>query len=107
MTGTRPTLPPWDGKERLNILLVGVRPADRRSFFNTDTLIVASIDPQDKEVAMFQVPRDTSDVPVPANARPVWGSLYRGKINSWYAQNRGRHRPVARQARRGPAGSTP
>ena len=37
---------------------------------------------------MFQVPRDTSDVPVPANARPVWGSLYRGKINSWYAQNR-------------------
>jgi len=30
------------------------------------------------------------DVPVPANARPVWGSVYRGKINSWYTQNRNR-----------------
>ena len=89
VTGTQaPSLPPWDGKERLNILLVGVDQRNGDSFFNTDTLIVASIDPKTKEVAMFQVPRDTSDVPVPANARPVWGSLYRGKINSWYAQNR-------------------
>ena len=39
---------------------------------------------------MFQVPRDTVDVPVPANARSVWGSVYRGKINSWYAHNRNR-----------------
>ncbi|HEY4188985.1 MAG TPA: LCP family protein, partial [Candidatus Limnocylindrales bacterium] len=83
-----PSLPPWDGKERLNILLVGVDQRNGDAFFNTDTLIVASIDPQTKEVAMFQVPRDTVDVPVPANARPVWGSVYRGKINSWFAQNR-------------------
>ena len=89
VTGTQaPSLPPWDGKERLNILLVGVDQRNGDSFFNTDTLIVASIDPVTKEVAMFQVPRDTVDVPVPANARPVWGSVYRGKINSWYAQNR-------------------
>ena len=39
---------------------------------------------------MFQVPRDTVDVPVPANARNVWGSTYSGKINSWYAHNRNR-----------------
>ena len=89
MTGTQaPSLPPWDGKERLNILLVGVDQRNGDSFFNTDTLIVASIDPKTKEVAMFQVPRDTVDVPVPANARSVWGSVYRGKINSWFAQNR-------------------
>jgi LCP family protein required for cell wall assembly len=89
VTGTvAPSLPPWDGKERLNILLVGVDQRNGDAFFNTDTLIVASVDPKTKEVAMFQVPRDTSDVPVPANARPVWGSVYRGKINSWYAQNR-------------------
>ena len=88
-TGTQaPSLPPWDGKERLNILLVGVDQRNGDAFFNTDTLIVASIDPQTKEVAMFQVPRDTVDVPVPPNARSVWGSVYRGKINSWYAQNR-------------------
>jgi LCP family protein required for cell wall assembly len=90
-TGTpAPTLPPWDGKQRLNILLVGVDQRNGDAFFNTDTLIVASIDPTTKEVAMFQVPRDTADVPVPANARSVWGSVYRGKINSWFAQNRNR-----------------
>jgi LCP family protein required for cell wall assembly len=90
-TGTPlPTLPPWDGKERLNVLLVGSdqRPGD--SSFNTDTMIVVSVDPTTGQVAMFQVPRDTVDVPVPKNARSVWGSVYRGKINSWFSQNRKR-----------------
>jgi LCP family protein required for cell wall assembly len=87
---TAPTLPPWDGKARLNVLMVGSdqRPGD--SSFNTDTLIVVSVDPTTKQVAMFQVPRDTVDVPVPANARRVWGSIYKGKINSWFTQNRNR-----------------
>lgn len=86
-----PTLPPWDGKERLNILAIGVdaREGDGASF-NTDTLIVVSIDPETKQVAMFQVPRDMVDVPVPDNARSLWGSVYGGKINSWYNQNRNR-----------------
>src|SRR6478752_5789602 len=90
-TGTpAPTLPPWDGKERLNVLLVGsdARPGD--TSFNTDTMIVVSVEPSTGEVAMFQVPRDMADVPVPANARSVWGSVYRGKINSWFTQNRNR-----------------
>ena len=85
-----PTLPPWDGKERLNILAVGVDALDGTSSFNTDTLIVVSIDPTTKQVAMFQVPRDMVDVPVPDNARALWGSVYAGKINSWYNQNRKR-----------------
>src|SRR3954451_1601060 len=85
-----PTLPPWDGKERLNILLVGAdtRPGD--ATFNTDTLIVVSIDPVSKQVAMFQVPRDMVDVPVPDNATALWGATYGGKINSWFTQNRNR-----------------
>jgi LCP family protein required for cell wall assembly len=90
-TGTPlPTLPPWDGKERLNVLLIGSDQRPGESSFNTDTLIVASVEPETGEVAMFQVPRDTVDVPVPANARSVWGSVYRGKINSWFTANRGR-----------------
>ncbi len=83
-----PTLPPWDGKGKLNILLVGVDQRGSQAFFNTDTLIVVSIDPQSNQVAMFQIPRDTVDVPVPANAYRAWGSIYGGKINSWYAENR-------------------
>ena len=85
-----PTLPPWNGTDRLNILLVGIdqRPGD--ATFNTDTTIVVSIDPVSKEVAMFQVPRDTVDVPVPANAQGVWGATYTGKINGWWRANAGR-----------------
>jgi LCP family protein required for cell wall assembly len=90
-TGTpAPTLPPWDGKERLSVLLVGSDQRAGQGTFNTDTLIVATVDPETGQVAMFQVPRDMVDVPVPANARSVWGRVYRGKINSWYMQNRKR-----------------
>src|SRR6478735_9330075 len=79
------SIPPWDGKERLNILLIGAdqRPGD--GTFNTDTLIVVSIDPVSKQVAMFSLPRDTVDVPVPPGpARQVFGSAYRNKINAWW-----------------------
>ena len=53
-------------------------------------MIVVSIDPGTGQVAMFQVPRDTVGVPVPANARSLWGNVYGGKINSWFTQNRSR-----------------
>ena len=86
--GTAPplaTLPPYNPTDTLNILLVG---ADRRGSsktFNTDTLIVVSIDPVSKKVAMFSLPRDTVDVPLPpGRARSVYGTTYGGKINSLY-----------------------
>jgi LCP family protein required for cell wall assembly len=85
------TLPPWDGKERLNILLIGTDQRPREGSYNTDTLIVVSVDPTTRQVAMFSLPRDTVDVPVPSGpARSLWGTVYRGKINSWFMQNRGR-----------------
>jgi LCP family protein required for cell wall assembly len=82
-------LPPWDGQERLNILLIGSD--EQGGGHNTDTLIVASIDPPTGQVALFSLPRDTVDVPVPAGpARAVWGSVYRSKINAWFVNNRHR-----------------
>jgi LCP family protein required for cell wall assembly len=80
------SIPPWDGQERLNILLIG---ADKQGGgHRTDTLIVVSIDPVTKQVAMFSLPRDTVDVPLPAGpARSLWGSTYRQKINSLYVNN--------------------
>ncbi|HEY7703173.1 MAG TPA: LCP family protein [Candidatus Limnocylindrales bacterium] len=82
-------VPPWDGRERLNILLIGAD--EQRGGHNTDTLITVSIDPVTKQVAMFSLPRDTVDVPVPPGpARQVWGSSYGQKINSFFAQNRRR-----------------
>ena len=85
------TLPPWDGTSRLNILLVGTdQRAETDTAFNTDTMIVVSIDPKTKQVAMLQLPRDTTDVPVPPSAQGVWGSVYHNKINAWFNDNQNR-----------------
>jgi LCP family protein required for cell wall assembly len=83
------SIPPWDGKERLNILLIG---ADvQGGGHNTDTLITVSIDPVTKQVAMFSLPRDMTNVPVPNGpARRLWGSVYGQKINSFFVNNRNR-----------------
>lgn len=83
--GAGATPPRWNGTDRLNILLVGIDRRGDDATFNTDTLIVASIDPQKGSVTMFSIPRDTVDVPVPAAARPLYGPTYGAKINSYYA----------------------
>ena len=78
-------IPPWDGKERLNILLIGADQRPNEGTFNTDTLIVVSIDPVTKQVAMFGLPRDTENVPTPPGpARQAFGSVYTRKINAWW-----------------------
>ena len=83
------TVPPWNGTERLNILLIGAD--EQGGGHNTDTMIVLSIDPTTNQVVMFQLPRDTVDVPVPPGpARKLFGSVYAGKINSWFVAVRHR-----------------
>lgn len=77
--------PRWDGKERLNVLLVGIDQRGSSTSFNTDTLIVASVDPANGTVTMFSIPRDTVDFPVPASAQRLYGTTYGNKINSYYA----------------------
>jgi LCP family protein required for cell wall assembly len=82
-------VPEWDGRERLNILLIGAD--EQKGGHNTDTLITVSIDPVTKQVAMFSLPRDTVDLPVPPGpAQRAWGRDYGQKINSFFAQNRRR-----------------
>ncbi len=85
------TLPPWDGQERLNILLIGTDQRPKEGTYNTDTLITVSIDPTTGNVAMFSLPRDTVDVPVPSGpGRNLFGRVYAGKINSWFTAIRNR-----------------
>ncbi|MGO9207501.1 MAG: LCP family protein, partial [Candidatus Limnocylindrales bacterium] len=79
-----PSVVPWNGTGRLNVLIVGTdqRPPDPTG--NTDTMIVASIDPTSGAIAMFSVPRDTVGVPLPPTwpAAARWGGIYPLKINS-------------------------
>jgi LCP family protein required for cell wall assembly len=95
-------IPPWNGTDRLNILLIGAD--EQGGGHNTDTMITVSIDPTTGQVVMFTLPRDTVDVPVPPGpARNVWGSVYAGKINSFWvaAKNRSDVFPGATPKARG------
>jgi polyisoprenyl-teichoic acid--peptidoglycan teichoic acid transferase len=84
-----PVIPPWDGQERLNILLIGADEQD--GGHNTDTLITVSIDPATNQIVMFSLPRDTVDVPIPPGpARNVYGAAYRSKINSLWVSGSAR-----------------
>lgn len=55
----------WDGTERVNFLLIGLDSGPGRADENTDTLLVASIDPVSRSAALISVPRDTGFVPLP------------------------------------------
>jgi LCP family protein required for cell wall assembly len=54
--------------DRLNILLLGGDAGPERRGLRTDTMIVASIDPATKQAALFGVPRNLHNVPLPEPA---------------------------------------
>ncbi|HEV7811248.1 MAG TPA: LCP family protein [Candidatus Limnocylindrales bacterium] len=94
------SIPPWDGTDRLNILLIGSDQRPNEGTYNTDTLIVVSIDPTTKQVAMFSLPRDSWGIPLPAGRlRNAFGSTYEAKINSFFTAVRGRPDLVAGTSR--------
>ena len=85
------TIPPWDGTERLNILLIGTDQRPREGTYNTDTLIVVSIDPTTRQVAMFSLPRDSWGIPLPSGPlRNAFGPTYQARINSLFTAVRNR-----------------
>ena len=51
-------LPPWDGKERLNFLIVGVDRREADEIPRTDTIILVTVDPESKSVGIMSLPRD-------------------------------------------------
>jgi LCP family protein required for cell wall assembly len=86
-----PEFEEWDGKKRLNILLVGADLSTTRGYsYLTDTMITVSIDPPTGRVAFISLPRDTSGVPLPSSwpASRVLGGKYNNKINTLYTQAR-------------------
>jgi polyisoprenyl-teichoic acid--peptidoglycan teichoic acid transferase len=86
------SIPPWDGTDRLNILLIGSDQRPNENTYNTDTLIVVSIDPNTKQVAMFSLPRDSTDLPLPPGTplARAYGGIYPAKINSLFTAVRNR-----------------
>ena len=77
-----PTVPVyrWDGTERVNILLIGYDSGPGRVDENTDTLMVATIDPVTRTAALVSVPRDTGYVPLP-DRRLYADGLFPRRVN--------------------------
>lgn len=77
-TGT--SAPGWSGRDRLNVLLLGIDTRANEQTQNTDTVIVLSFDPVGKTAAMLSIPRDTLvDIP----------GLGKDKVNAAYARGGG------------------
>lgn len=72
-TTTTTTEPPriWDGLERLNIVLLGSDAGVGRTGTRTDTVIVVSVAPESGDAAMFSVPRNLTEAPLP-EGMGVW-----------------------------------
>ncbi len=69
--------PEWSGRERLNVLLLGIDTREESPVTqNTDTIIVLSIEPTERTAAMLSIPRDTL-VEIPG--------IGMDKVNSAYA----------------------
>ncbi len=73
-TTTTTTEPPrvWDGIDQLDILLLGSDAGVGRTGTRTDTTILVSIDPQTGDAAMFSVPRNLTEAPLP-EGMGLWG----------------------------------
>ncbi len=85
---TTTTMPdPFDGFGRVNVLLMGGDAGVGRRGIRTDTMIVVSIDPQTGATAMFSVPRNNVQLPIPEDI-PAYDTFgchcYPGLANEIY-----------------------
>ncbi len=85
-TTTSTTLPEL-AERRVNILILGADAGPDRPGIRTDSIIVASIDPVTKATALFQLPRNQIELPIPPGhaAYDVWECrCYPDLINTLY-----------------------
>ncbi len=80
-----PSPSPTPAVARVNVLLIGVDAGVGRNTANTDTMIVASLDPATQTVSMVSLPRDMVNVPLPD------GSIFAPKLNG--LDSYARHHP--------------
>jgi LCP family protein required for cell wall assembly len=77
--------PAWAADGRLNILLIGGDAGPGRWSLRTDTMEVLSVDVATGRAALFGLPRNLIDVPLPPeSAKAFPGGRYPGLLNSLY-----------------------
>ncbi|MGH8827025.1 MAG: LCP family protein [Jiangellaceae bacterium] len=77
---------PWAGKPRVNVLLLGADSGADREGTRTDTVMVASVDTESGDTALFSLPRNLLYVPFPDGPlREAYPEGFRGatEADSW------------------------
>jgi LCP family protein required for cell wall assembly len=77
---------PWAGKPRVNVLLLGADSGADREGTRTDTVMVASVDTESGDTALFSLPRNLLYVPFPDGPlREAYPDGFRGdtEAESW------------------------
>ncbi|PSK98277.1 LytR family transcriptional attenuator [Haloactinopolyspora alba] len=76
---------PWAGQPRVNVLILGADSGENRDGTRTDTVMVASIDTDTGETALFSLPRNLQYVPLPEGPlRDAYPDGYHGEPESAY-----------------------
>ena len=77
--------PVWSDNGRLDLLLIGGDAGPGRWSLRTDTMILLSVDIATGRAAMFGIPRNLFDVPLPAGPAAAFNChCYPGLLNSLY-----------------------
>lgn len=75
----------WQERGRLTVLLVGADSAPDRSGLRTDAMMIGSIDLETGQVAVFSIPRNYGDIPLPPEIAQVMGTdVYAGMLKWLY-----------------------
>jgi LCP family protein required for cell wall assembly len=56
---------PWNGAERVNVMLIGADAAENRYGVRTDSMMVASVDPETGDTVLIGLPRNMENVQFP------------------------------------------
>jgi LCP family protein required for cell wall assembly len=84
-TPTPTPVPAWARDGRLNLLLVGSDAGTGRWMLRTDTMIVLSVDVASGRAAMFGIPRNIVNVPLPPESKGAFvGGRFPGMLNALY-----------------------
>jgi LCP family protein required for cell wall assembly len=81
---------PWSGLDRLNILLLGSDAGVGRTGVRTDTMILVSVEPESGDAAVFGIPRNLRNAPLPSSVG-IWGcDCFPAILNELYGFGEGR-----------------
>ncbi|WP_129668854.1 LCP family protein [Phytoactinopolyspora endophytica] len=80
-----PEADPWADRGRINVLLLGSDAGDNRDGVRTDTVMVASVDTDTGDTALFSLPRNLQRTPFPeGELRDAYPEGFRGEPASEY-----------------------